>query len=275
MSKYIRNKKIDLAKANKVNDLKDISKATWKFVSTFYNARWDSLIADTNNNSFRQKVSFHCTPKTNPVKNDKLKDKNNDKLASIKRLSPPIPAKIPKEVNKISKFFKIKTPSHTNGNQDILYAQASKIDSNTESILKIKEVFSTLKMKNIDNIQCMIKGNSKPKPWINMTTKSMSRKQVIVPMNDTNKNNFMKKSNVYITNINRVLKNIKTDVMVNFIWQDLNGIIIVINKVTSTLELQIIKNYVKNTNHINAEGVKTPRLPQSKFYLKIINIPYL
>jgi len=164
MAKYIRNKKIDLTKANKINDLKDIGKATWKFIFTFYNARWDSLVADTNNNSCRQKVSFHCILKTNPVKNGKLKDKDNDKLASIKRLSPSIPAKTLKEVNKISKFFKIKAPSHANCNQGMLYAQASKVDSNTESILKIKEVFSILKMKNIDNIQYMIKGNSKPKP---------------------------------------------------------------------------------------------------------------
>jgi len=87
MVKYIRNKKIDLTKANEVNNLKDINKATWKFISTFYNAEWDLLVTDTNNNSFKQKISFHCTPKTNPVKNSKSKCKDNDKPASIKRLS--------------------------------------------------------------------------------------------------------------------------------------------------------------------------------------------
>lgn len=50
-----------------------------------------------------------------------------------------------------------------------------------------------------------------------MTTKGISRKHVIVPINNTNKSNFMKKSSAHITNMNRVLKNIKTDVMVNFI----------------------------------------------------------
>ena len=74
------------------------------------------------------------------------------------------------------------------------YIQASKVGNNTKSVLKIKKVFPILKAKNIDNIQCMIKSNSKPKPWINMTIKSISRKQVIVPMNNTNKNNFIKKS---------------------------------------------------------------------------------
>ena len=37
MAKYIGNKKIDWTKANEVNNLKGIGKATWKFVSIFYN----------------------------------------------------------------------------------------------------------------------------------------------------------------------------------------------------------------------------------------------
>ena len=37
----------------------------------------------------------------------------------------------------------------------------------------------------------------------------------------------------------------------------------------------MIKNYVKSTDHINANDIESPRLPQSKSYLKIIGIPYL
>ena len=83
----------------------------------------------------------------------------------------------------------------------------------------------------------MIKGNSKLKPQINMTTKGLSKKQVIVLLNNANKRNFIKKSSVHITSINRALKNIKTEVIVDFIWLDSNGIIIITNKVISTLEL--------------------------------------
>jgi len=86
-----------------------------------------------------------------------------------------------------------------------------------ESILKIKELFPTLKAKSIDNIQRMIKGNGKPKPCINMTTKGLLRKQVIIPMNEKNKQNLMEESSTYVTNINRALKNIKSEVMVNFV----------------------------------------------------------
>ena len=164
MPKYIGNKKIDSTKANEVSDLKGIGEATWKFVSVFYNVRQDSFVADTNNNSFRQNISFHCTLKTNPVKNSKPKDKNNNKPASIERFLPSISAKTAKEVNEISKFFKTKMLSHINGNWNMSYIQASKVGNNTKSVLKIKKVFPILKAKNIDNIQCMIKSNSKPKP---------------------------------------------------------------------------------------------------------------
>ena len=98
-----------------------------------------------------------------------------------------------------------------------MYAQASKSSSNTEKVLKIKETFPSLKANSIDNIQKIIKGNGKPKLCINMTTKGLSRKQVIVPMNNDNKKNFMKESSVHVTNMNRALKNIKSEVMVDFI----------------------------------------------------------
>ena len=147
--------------------------------------------------------------------------------------------------------------------------------NNTKNILKIKEVFPTLKTKNIDSIQRMIKGNSKPKPYINMTTRSPSRNQVIVSIYDINKKFFMEKSSAYVTNMNRVLKNIKTEIMVNFVQLDPSGIVIMTNKVTSPLDLQMIENYVINANCINTDGVEVPRLPQSKFYLKIIDILYL
>ena len=147
--------------------------------------------------------------------------------------------------------------------------------NNTKNILKIKEVFPTLKTKNIDSIQRMIKGNSKPKPYINMTTRSPSRNQVIVSIYDINKKFFMEKSSAYVTNMNRVLKNIKIEIMVNFVQLDPSGIVIMTNKVTSPLDLQMIENYVINANCINTDGVEVPRLPQSKFYLKIIDILYL
>ena len=84
----------------------------------------------------------------------------------------------------------------------------------------------------------------------------------------------MASSSTYITNINRSLKNIKSDVIADYIWLELIGITIVTNKVVSPSDLQAIENYIKNVENINLEDIETLRLSQSKTYLKIIDIPY-
>ena len=71
----------------------------------------------------------------------------------------------------------------------------------------------------------------------------------------------MESSSTYITNLNRALKNIKSEVMADFVCIDQTNIIIVSNKVTSSLNLQTIKKYIKNTNLINSNKVNAPQLP--------------
>ena len=94
-----------------------------------------------------------------------------------------------------------------------------------------------------------------------MTTKELSHKQVIVPMSINNTKNFVKDSSIHIININRSLKNIKSDIIVDFIHIDNKDIIIFTNKIASPLDLQTIKKYIKNTYYIEAEHTKSPRLP--------------
>ena len=50
-----------------------------------------------------------------------------------------------------------------------------------------------------------------------MTTKRLSRKQVIIPMSSKNSIKFMRNSSLYVANINRSLRNAKSDVLVDFI----------------------------------------------------------
>ena len=144
-------------------------------------------------------------------------------------------------------------------------------------MLKIKEVFPSLQVNNIDNIQKIIKGNSNSKYrlCINVTTKELSCKQVIVPMSKVNKKNFMSESGAHVLNMNRVLKNIKSDIIVDFICSDVANIVVVTNKVMAALDLQSIKQYVKDASCINSKKVDSFRLPHSKSYLKIIGFSYL
>ena len=97
------------------------------------------------------------------------------------------------------------------------YAQASRPMANTLEVLKIKEAFPALNAKKIDQINNIVKGNPKPKPYIQMTTKSPCRKQVIILMSNDNISVFMKNLSLHVANINRQLRNAKSEVLVNYI----------------------------------------------------------
>ena len=56
-------------------------------------------------------------------------------------------------------------------------------------------------------------------------------------MGNDNKTKFIASSSVHITNINSVLKNIKSDVRADFIRMDQYNIIIMMNKITSISDL--------------------------------------
>lgn len=86
---------------------------------------------------------------------------------------------------------------------------------------------------------------------------------------------IIKLSNKYVANINRALKNIKSDIMADFIHADNRGLTTITNKVASTLDLNTIKKYIKNVDVVDLDNVRAPSLPQSKWYFKILGIPYL
>jgi len=91
--------------------------------------------------------------------------------------------------------------------------------------------------------------------------KRLSRKQVIILMSLNNANKFMSNLSSYVTNINRALKNIKSDIMADFIYIDNRRAIITTNKIARAHDLQTIKKYIKNIYDIEVEQVEIPRLP--------------
>jgi len=241
-----------------------------------YQANWNSLHTDNQAMNLRVKISSKFTPKItlNPGKSNKKITKHV--LVTIEKvpLPPPIPAKSKKEVNLILKYFQSNKLSTKPLKLTMSYAQASKQTVNTYKVLKIKEVFPALNTKKINQINNIVKGNPKLKPCIQITTKGPSRKQVIIPMSSENNNNFMKNSTTHIANINRLLRNAKSEVLVDYICSDPLRISIITSKISLQSDLQIIDQYVKNFGDINAFQVDEPCLPQSKSYLKIIGIPY-
>ena len=147
--------------------------------------------------------------------------------------------------------------------------------SNIKEILKIKENFPSLSTKKIKEIHKTINEPRKDKLKVNMTTKEPSRRQVLVPMSLINSSKFMVSSSHYIANINRALKDIKSNTLANFIYVDQCGLTVTTNKVASLLNLSTIERYIKNVNTINSEENMISRLPQSKSYLKILGISYI
>ena len=75
--------------------------------------------------------------------------------------------------------------------------------------------------------------------------------------------------NVHISNINRLLKGVKSDVSVDLICSDNKEVI-----AATPLDLSIVKRYVKELNNINSNDVMSLWLTQSKLYLKILKVFY-
>jgi len=202
-----------------------------------------------------------------PKSTNNNKGKEIVKLTFISSIPPPISAKSQKEVNELSKYFK----KNTNSQQKKSYANATSSlkqpspvapKNIAREMLKIKETFSNLSDKKIEEIQKVINGSKdKVKLKINMTTKGPSKKQVIVPMNNDIAKEFIKNSSLYITNINCVLKTIKSNTIADFIRVDSKEIIITTNNVSSGSDLQEIEKYVKNSLPSDIENISLPRLP--------------
>ena len=93
-------------------------------------------------------------------------------------------------------------------------------------------------------------------------------------MSGENINTFMKNSSLHVANINRLLCNTKSDVLVDYIRSDPTCVTIITNKFSQQSDMSIIDQYVKNSNDINTLQVEEPCLPISKSYLKIIGIPF-
>ena len=143
MVKYIANKQVNSSRANNLNDFNGMGDAIWKFISSVYEAKWDSLYTDNKTNTLRAKISSKFTPRTMPNKNNNKKDITKPVPIFIEK-APPLsllPAKSKSKVNTISKYFK-----ETNTKSDLekpikLYVQASKQPTSTSDVLKIKESF--------------------------------------------------------------------------------------------------------------------------------------
>ena len=142
--------------------------------------------------------------------------------------------------------------------------------------MQIKEAFPSLSVDKVEKI-IKVKNSSEgeKKPRVNMITRELSRKQVIIPMAKLNAKLIINLANHYISNINKCLKIIKSDVVVDFICSTNNGLIITMNKPANASNLDMIKKYLKDIQNINLDSINCLHLSKSKLYLKIVGLPHV
>ena len=94
-------------------------------------------------------------------------------------------------------------------------------------------------------------------------------------MNKTNAEFIINSAHSHIANINKYLKDIKLDIVTDFIHRVNDRIIITTNQVITNLDMKVIKKYPKNINEINSDFIESPHLPSSKLYIKITRLSYM
>jgi len=147
--------------------------------------------------------------------------------------------------------------------------------SNVKKILNLKENFPNLLAKKIKEIHRMVNNTNRKKSKVTITMKGSLCQQIIIPMNSENIYKVLSKLSDYVTNFNRLLRNIKSNTTADFIRLDSRDIIITMNNVAIQSDLDIIEKYIKRINTISADNILSPYLPQSKSYFKILGISFL
>jgi len=67
---------------------------------------------------------------------------------------------------------------------------------------------------------------------------------------------------------------VKSEVSADFIHFNNKEVIITTNKAVASSNLNVVKRYIKELNNIDLNNVMSLQLPQSKLYLKILEITY-
>jgi len=166
---------------------------------------------------FRTKFLSKFTLKSPKINSGPTLDILKSKVAEIIKLPSPISPCPPKKVLEKYKFFDKRNNTMTKAKTNIQQSYAQVANPKVSNILKLKENYLNLLANKIKNIHRIIKNTDKTKPCIIITTKGLSQKQIIVPIGQANVNKILTLSSIHVANINRALRNIKSNVMMDYI----------------------------------------------------------
>jgi len=101
-----------------------------------------------------------------------------------------------------------------------------------------------------------------------MIINNLSRKQIIILMSTDNLEAIITQANSHIANINRLLKNVKSDISANYICSNNRGIVITTNKAVFFSDLNIVERCY---DHYNLYLMLYRYLPYVEHMLKFVS----
>jgi len=265
MAYFLRQRNVKDQDANSIRQLDLFGKSAWNFVLAIFKSGWNTLTT-ANKSSIRDNFTKEFGKSTKP-----LPSVNIHHSAHITKVPLPIPPCPSKEILEKSKAHQQKIS--TKGKSPLSYAQ---IASNVINTLKIKEAFPALPNKKVLEMHKAAFGQyTNRAKKVQFTTKGPSRKQAIIPVHNDLAESIMDDASTHVFQINALLKNVKSSICSEFICPCSGGIAIITNDIPNPSDLSIIEKYFKSVKGINSSDIPSPRLPQSKSYLKIMGLLYL
>ena len=213
---FVKNNLAD--KKAPARKFENVTKGFWNLISAIYSLRWDLLLVE-DGKTFRALVGGNIL--NNYVKLGLVKQPKTMKpQPSIpsNTMNPKIPTSPPpsKTVGLNEKKALTLKPM----NMKKSYAEASKTNnsSNIEDVIQVKEVFPDLSANEVGKmLKAKNSNEGTKKPKINMTTKGQSRREIIILMAKTNAELIINSAHIHISNINKCLKNSKSNIFADFI----------------------------------------------------------
>ena len=84
-----------------------------------------------------------------------------------------------------------------------------------------------------------------------------------MPISKTNVSTIICNTNASINNINKYLQESNSNTITDFIWLKNYKVTIITNQATSFQDINTIKKYTKDSENINSEYIKKPRLSKN------------
>ena len=220
---FIKHHPVDKSPMEK--ELLSVVEMLWKLFNTIYSAKWNILIFNKEKNlTIRKYVGEHIMlyymqnqPSTSS--SNMLMMTTLSSLSSAEVAPPPTTnmlAALPPPNKNIESTVKKDLKSL---NMKKTYAQASKFNLlHIEDIVRVKEAFPALSVDKVGKVlKIKNSGEGNKKPKINMITRGLSRKEVIILMAKHIAELIVNSAHIHITNINKCLRNSKSDIVTDFI----------------------------------------------------------